>query len=385
MSCDQPQPAFAYGTATAVTTGSLPGSPSGTPDGVNLVLSNDPELISHALGSDQNANLYGCKVPLTSGANAFRIFIWHKNDVSATRYLKLLVRVDSSDGGTLSGLQWADDATTWVRQMGNCLACVQLFGGFPSSGSNISLTANDSLVWSKSFTSNQVIGAVVEFSVTVDQACNLILRTMAATTSGDTGSWDGSDETASKSHSDSHYAGWWTQASLLMLMPAFDVKPSSPGQPEPMYFRHCDTGGPEAAAYVYRGSATDPNGHDPGNPGCYGVNLYYQYQLTNSGTQGYPGWMAEQAMRSTSATEYHGAAWDYTTQDLAYQGYTDQLYASTYGAIDVSEGSEYTVPANTPSSSPMIVEVWFANGGGATMPFATVWNKIGYNWTSGGQ
>ena len=128
----------------------------------------------------------------------------------------------------------------------------------------------------------------MEFDIVLTAAGTLRLRTTVNTGSGAPGAWD-QTPAFDPGH---HVRGWWSFSELTMSGGSFDAK-ALQGDPPTRIIQCVASGGPENTAFAR--TSGDTFGTDRGNRGCYGVNLYYDFAVSNSGTQGYPMYAYAQA------------------------------------------------------------------------------------------
>lgn len=310
---------------------------------------------------------------MTSGTHTVRAFIWHVNALGSSRYLSLFARA-SSGTVTVSSRQYAERHDSSYAAAGICIAKVHLYDQWDSISGSQSVSQSEVAVWQSQSTSNgQLVGAVVQFTVTSDHDFTLCLRSAISTGTGAPGSWD--EEPAADPGQ--HVRGWWPFSTLTTAAGTIDVKPPQSGDTT-VRVEVCDAGNTEFSTFAQ--TQGDAFGTERGNKGCYGANLNYDFAVSNTGNQAYPLFIYGQARNITGA--FVGAA--RITQpsvypDLGVPGLSCSGPAQASGKwvrLTTSNGDN-EVPPNIAQGASLNYRVSVAVGGSGGTPFNIVLSTLG--------
>lgn len=346
-----------------------------SPGGKVLIVSNEPESIA-ALplldedGADTNT-LYKCSIEVSTSPKTFRVFVWHTNDMNDNSDVWIHLALSVASGtATASSFVVEDDASSNLLAMGVCLAKVQLYQTFDPSPGGKNLSPTEISAWKLKATKGQTVGAVIQFSVTASEATDLRIRTIATPSSSLSGSWG--DKPAGLG-SPQQVRGWWPWSQIELPCGTFDSNPGS--AVANLRVGVCEADGPEEVQYAQQQS--DTYGSVDGNEGLYGVNLFYNFTLVNSGTQTSPVYVQAQC-RNTAG--YWGAAYiaapsGYVTRGLAKikPGTSEKQWALLSSGSDNSQSPIYVQPIET-----VDLTIAVANGGAAALPFNLVLTKVAF-------
>ncbi len=244
-----------------------------------LVVSNNPEYVGNVSSSH---TLYKYEIPLTSGTQRIRLFLWHVNSLisGGTCYFNVVASLDQGTGTVVDPVIEEPTPTGDYVSMGVCCAKAHYFGSWNSPGDDISIGTSETSLWATSRSINALAGMVMEFDVALENSATLRLRTTASTSSGIPGSWSDSPLAAVGSKP----RGWWPFSHLDLDGGEFNAKPSSPNTQHTATVSVCDADGPEIGANGF----ISLRAGDIANKGCYGANLSYKIKLFNDGNQIYP-------------------------------------------------------------------------------------------------
>ncbi len=228
----------------------------------------------------------------------------------------------------------------------------------------------------------------MEFSITASASCDLNLRVCVGG-SGAAGSW--SDPVAWPRNTSSlgykfHVRGWWPSSSLSLSGTSLNIQPTGPGAPPMSETTVCEDGGPELASNAFAKQAADTYGTSNGNKGCYGVNLYYGFTISNSPGDGnsYP-FDVSLVCRGTDSAWY-GASRIHVPTSFDAKGVNpiNSTGAEKICKLTVdSNGNASSFMLNPATSITVIVSV--ANGSGSTLPVnIRLQGLLGYTGTGGG-
>jgi len=343
-----------------------------------LFISDSPELIPNLSqlyytggGNETLTNtLAKAAIPIISGnAELIRVFVWHLNMGTSNITIQLIASTASNTGATVSNFRREVQTGTNFASIGLCLSKVQLFQSFgspiPVSGT---LSQTERVLLSQSIAPGELVGALIEFSVTSFTATTLQLRTAANRSSSIAGSWNDpcADEDVIVNPPDKqfvHNRGWFTYSQFAMPCGSFDV--------------NSDLTGPEQGSSGFGpGAVLGPCAGEKGNKGCYRGNLYYEVTLTNSNSsksqQGFVALMARNV----------GAAFFGASRIISPSGYPEKGVASlvfsdpnanppdgniNYAVLTVDAQGD-PLPISVPANGQVTVKVGVAIGGAATAP-----------------
>ena len=367
--------------STASRDGGVGGTPY-NPDDRFLVVSDEIETVSEipfisTVGSpSKTRTLYKCIIPLGSGQHKFRVFLWHLHDAPdvSTMYFKLLASL-SVGTGTANDIVWEADATNDLIKMGKCIAKSQLYTLYDGPHSTEDLSTTEKVLFASHCTRKQVVGAVVEFTVQLDQACDLHLRTTANDTTAIPGSFGNAMSQMNPDSTKRHVRGWWTKSSVTLSLGTFDATPLV-GVGHQQY-QLCPQDGKEwTTPEGFQKMSGTGHSEDLSNVGAYGANLYYDLSLTNTGGSNAPVYAFLLAYDHypndhSKYLNYYGAS--YIADPANYQWGVPSLCLVPDGiqAIKLNSPDPVLVP---PGGCTM--KIGLANGGGSSTPILLYVNKI---------
>lgn len=171
-----------------------------------------------------------------------------------------------------------------------------------------------------------------------------------------------------------------------MLGGSIDLKPG-PGVPPQRIIQCVAAGGPELTAYAQ--TAGDTYGTLRGNRGCYGVNLFYEFDVSNTGSQAYPLFVYGQGRNVSNAQNplgYFGplsilSPWSFGKRgvsQLRCEGSSPS--PGDYVRLTTSDGKNET-PVIITVGEAAICRIGGAVGGAASTPFNIVLKGIAYQLT----
>lgn len=308
------------------------------------------------------------------------MFVWHVNKLGAPRVFSLFARVSSGS------CQITDRRVISMRSYGGnyaatglCLAKVHLWSQWDAALSDVSLGATESAIWQQAQVSdNQLVAAVMEFDVVLTATATLYLRTTVASGSGAPGPWDQIPAV----DPGQHVRGYWPFRQLTMPGGTIDVK-ALQGDPPIRTIQVAADGGPEIAAFAqYPG---DTYGTERGNRGCYGADLRYDFEVTNSGTQGYPLFAYAQG-RNLPGLGYYGPVSILSPGIFPKLGITRMRcdgpspQPGDFVRLTTSDGTNET-PVIIPNGQTIACRIGAAVAGAASTPFNLILRGIAYQLT----
>lgn len=250
-----------------------------------LIVSNDPESIKDRTVK----NLYGCKWSLPSGKQDFRLFLWHYNDNSGGN-LHIVLRMQLSAGaGTVNSMQLATGKSllAQIGALGTCLAKAQIGRTFDSTPADVALSTTAVNVQEYIVENNYVLGVVLEGTITVDQACDVMIWTESGSGASPWREYPATKaDLAPVDPNHVHVRGWYASCKAVIGGLSFEANPPPPPKHAFMEFSVCEKSGQDNAVFKKQDDTLDPYGED--NKGCYGADLLYQVAVSNSGSQTYP-------------------------------------------------------------------------------------------------
>ena len=270
----------------------------GTPvaGGPFLVVSNWPENVSGTLTNTAGEEpvptntLYRCGLSLApNNQQRIRVYVWHLNSQGGPRYFSLFGRL-SAGTGTVSDRRVDSQVATIYPPVGLCLAKVHLWDQWDPALANVNLSTSETAIWQHSVATGSLIGAVMEFDVDVSSQATLYLRTTVSSLTAAPGPWN----QAVADDPGTHVRGYWPFSELTMACGLIDVK-AVLGATASLIIEAVENGGPEITKFAK--TAADTHGTTRGNRGCYGVDLLYDFTVTNTGSQSYPLFVYGQARK----------------------------------------------------------------------------------------
>jgi len=371
-----------------------------------LFASDSPELIPNLSqlyysggGNETLTNtLAKASIPLIAGsAEPIRVFVWHLNKGTSNITIQLIASTASNTGAIVSSFRKEVQTGSNLAAIGFCLAKVQLFQSFgsptPVTGT---LSQTERLLWSQTIAPSELVGALIEFTVTSAQATTAQLRTAANSSSSLAGGWSDpcADENVPWDYSkdpapfqEVHNRGWFTYSQFVMTCGNFDVNSDLTGP----LFKEVSLimkDGPEQGSNGFGVEAVlGPCKGEKGNKGCFGANLYYEVTLTNSNSsRAQQGFVALMARNVGSA--FFGAA-----RIVAPTGYPEKGVASivfsdpnadppdgkTNYAVLTVDAQGYPYPISVPASGQVTVRVAVAIGGAATAPVQLLFSRRSFS------
>jgi len=246
---------------------------------------------------EQTYNLFKHSIAVGPAAKVFRVWLWHLNELSTGGDFWVHLGARLSDGnGTVSSFVGADGHSTNFFSIGLCLAKIQLYQTFDDPLQSVSLSTSETSVWRHIVNPSNVLGALLQFTVTADTNCTLFLRTLVSSSTSLSGSFD-DPLTAVSGAPGEHVRGFWDKSQITLPCGSFDVAPNA--QPASRRIGCCEKLGKEETAF--------PHNHPLAtrNAGLFGVNLFYEFTLENSGSQAHPCYVYVECRNTGSA--YFGA------------------------------------------------------------------------------
>lgn len=343
-----------------------------------LIVSNSPETVGPVGGVlnpprppelGDPTQLYVCDNLQISGSRGVRIYLWHVNGYSNSRYFRVLL---STTGSNLAISNAVHESRIFgvndVAAEGRCLAVSQLYGGMSTNTSAPSaISGAESVLRSYSVGSGFFLGAVHEF--TVSGTGTLRVRVVLSSSS-DNGTFDANVAADPRDpggvHSP-HVRGWWPFSSIrLSYSQELQIGPG-PGSYSQTHDL-CVNAGPEVAGGFYAENPADQ--HGLANNGCYGVYLEYRIGFSHLGGDPAMDYKVFVRARNTgSGGKYWGAA--QLAGSVALNGIplirhlnADQS-VSTQNAVNLGK-----IPVSINGSVEAIVRI--AHGGSANLPVALV-------------
>jgi len=361
------------------TAADAPGSP--VTGGPRLIVSNYPETVNADNMKTPPPNqvatstLYRCQIELDAGTTRLRVFVWHVNQMGGSRVFSLFARV-ASGSGQVSDRRIVGLRSTNYPATGLCLAKVHLWAQWDAALSQVSLGESEAAIWQQAqVANNQLIGAVMEFDVVLTAAATLCMRTTVASGAPPPGNWD----EMPAYDPGQHVRGYWPFSQLTLSGGSIDVK-AVEGAPPTRVVQAVAAGGPEIAAFAK--SSGDTYGTVRGNRGCYGADLRYDFEVTNTGTQGYPLFAYAQG-RDLPGMGYFGPVSILSPGNYPKLGVT-RLHCDgpnpnpgDYVRLTTSDGENET-PVVIPNGQTLTYRIGAAVAGAASTPFNLVLRGMAY-------
>lgn len=229
-----------------------------------------------------------------------------------------------------------------------------------------------------------VLGVVLEGTITVDQACDVMIWTESGTGASPWREYPASK--ADLAPKGSHVRGWYSSCKAIITGLAFDAQPPAPPDHAQLEFAVCEDIGADNGAFSYQGNTLDPFGG--GNLGCYGADLLYQVAVANSGSQTYPVYIYAVARNNLGSS--FGAI--KTMPDVAAGAIgldpikVYRTIPTSFDFADVTINSlGQRVGVNVPVGGiPGGISLLLTNAGGAALPYNIQFSGLGSGPNNGG-
>lgn len=343
--------------------------------GPALVVSNSPETVPElsnlrTVGNVQTHTLHKCSLSTFTVRNV-RVFTWHLNSSGSTLYFQLALSVSTGFGTIYNQKRQLGVAAGSYVATGLCLSKAQLYGTLdPFVIGSQTLSTSENMLWNIPVQNNELIACVTEFSVVVATAANLQVRSSVSNSASLGGSWQ-EDPAAS---TDNHVRGCWQYSSASFAGGTYDVKPILHSNPR--YLSVCEKTGPEHGSNAFGESSGATWVSPGGNVGCYGANLYYDFEIINSGGQSYP--LDVAAIARNTGEAYFGSgrielpnAWQPRgVPAITFNDPNDPGAEHSWIEYCSDEDGTANLLSFEPSEVPTILRVSVANAGGSATPFS---------------
>lgn len=328
-----------------------------------------------AAASQTTYTLWKCTVDVSS-EKTFRVVPYHLNATGSNLVIGVAARL-SRNSTTLSDRVYEDFASGNFSGDASCIAAAQLYQSFPHSGSNITLGTTEQVIWSKSGSNNHLIQGLIQFKVAAVSA-NLHLRVYASASASIPGSWD--DPVCLPVGT--HGRGTWDHSTLDLDGGSFDANQSLS---TPLRVGICITDGPEQTEF-------DDDAQTGGlrDKGAWGANLFYTFELTNSGSQTGSVYCYMEARNDAldsqtgNAAPWRGAAYVKEPSGYPHGRILSRPYGTGIGIVysdprlaplTVDEyGIEAPIFVNPNQTKQLVIGV--ANGGTSTLPVNILLSRL---------